>query len=51
VAALIAAELMAGAGAEDSGTGIGAALVQRVLDTHVREQLDALADLRIGLGD
>jgi hypothetical protein len=29
---------------------IGTALLQRVLETHVREQLDALADLRVGLG-
>jgi len=26
------------------------ALLQRVLETHVREQLDALADFRVSLG-
>ena len=29
---------------------IEAAIMQRVLETHVREQLEALADLRVSLG-
>ena len=29
---------------------IEAAILQRVLETHVREQLAALADLRVSLG-
>ncbi len=29
---------------------IEAAILQRVLETHVRQQLDALADLRVNLG-
>jgi hypothetical protein len=29
---------------------IEAAILQRVLETHVRAQLDALADLRVSLG-
>ena len=29
---------------------IGTGVLQRVLETHVRAQLDALADLRVSLG-
>ena len=29
---------------------IETAILQRVLESHVREQLDALADLRVSLG-
>jgi hypothetical protein len=50
VAALMAAQLAAEI---DGATGvpmvIEPALVQRVLEAHVREQLDALADLRVTL--
>jgi hypothetical protein len=37
---------------KQSGTPvmIEAAILQRVLETHVRAQLDALADLRVSLG-
>ncbi len=59
VAALMAAELTAEV-AQQSGTSarpeppvrpviIEAAILQRVLETHVRDQLDALADLRVSL--
>ncbi|MBJ6372744.1 hypothetical protein [Sedimentitalea arenosa] len=48
VAALIAADISA---EEEKTTGspvtLEAAILQRVLETHVREQLDALADLRV----
>ena len=50
VAALMAAQLSA---KMEAATGeavtIETAILQRVLETHVREQLDALADLRVGL--
>jgi hypothetical protein len=51
VAALMAAEVAAGV-EKQSGTPvmIEAAILQRVLETHVRAQLDALADLRVSLG-
>jgi hypothetical protein len=50
VAALMAAQLSA---ETESASGtpvlIETAILQRVLETHVREQLDALADLRVSL--
>jgi hypothetical protein len=50
VAALMAAQLSADM---ETATGepvtIETAILQRVLETHVREQLDALADLRVSL--
>ncbi|WP_322895685.1 MULTISPECIES: hypothetical protein [unclassified Yoonia] len=51
VAALMAAEIAAEL-EKQSGTPviIEAAILQRVLETHVRAQLDALADLRVSLG-
>ena len=51
VAALMAAEVAAEV-EKQSGkpVTIEAAIVQRVLETHVREQLGALADLRVSLG-
>ncbi|WP_323037704.1 hypothetical protein [Pararhodobacter sp.] len=51
VAALMAAQLSA---EMEKASGvpvmIETAILQRVLETHVREQLTALADLRVGLG-
>jgi hypothetical protein len=51
VAATMAAQLSA---EMETASGmpvtIGTAILQRVLETHVREQLDALADLRVSLG-
>ncbi|WP_050526774.1 hypothetical protein [Pseudorhodobacter aquimaris] len=51
VAALMAAEVAA---AVETRSGvpvmIDAAIMQRVLETHVRAQLEALADLRVSLG-
>lgn len=51
VAALMAAEVAAEV---EQQTGkpviIEAAILQRVLETHVRAQLDALADLRVSVG-
>jgi hypothetical protein len=51
VAALMAAEVAAEV-EKQSGQPviIEAAILQRVLETHVRAQLDALADLRVSLG-
>ena len=51
VAALMAAEVAAEV-EKQSGKPvmIEAAILQRVLETHVREQLSALADLRVSLG-
>jgi hypothetical protein len=51
VAALMAAQLSAEM-EKTSGVPmtIETAILQRVLETHVREQLDALADLRVSLG-
>ncbi|MDZ4135316.1 MAG: hypothetical protein U1D06_06935 [Paracoccaceae bacterium] len=51
VAALMAAEVALGV-EKQSGTPvmIEAAILQRVLEAHVRAQLDALADLRVSLG-
>jgi hypothetical protein len=51
VAALMAAQLAAEM-EKASGTPVTleTAILQRVLETHVREQLDALADLRVSLG-
>lgn len=51
VAALMAAEVAAEV-EQQSGEPvmIEAAILQRVLETHVRAQLDALADLRVSLG-
>jgi len=51
VAALMAAEVAAGVERQSGGpVMIEAAILQRVLETHVRAQLDALADLRVSLG-
>jgi hypothetical protein len=51
VAALIAAQLSAEMEkAQGTPVTIETAVLQRVLETHVREQLDALADLRVSLG-
>ena len=47
VAALMAAELTA---AFADGTDVEAAVMQKVLETHVRTQLDSLADIRSGIG-
>lgn len=47
VAALMASELAAALGAELT---VEAALMQKVLEAHVRAQLDSLADIRGGLG-
>ena len=47
VAALMASELAAAL--DEEGT-VEAALMQKVLETHVRAQLDSLADIRTGLG-
>ena len=50
VAALMAAELSADMEkASGVAVTIETAILQRVLETHVREQLDALADLRVSL--
>jgi hypothetical protein len=47
VAALMASELAAALGAEIT---VEAALMQKVLEAHVRAQLDSIADIRGGLG-
>lgn len=47
VAALMASELAAALGGEIT---VEAALMQKVLEAHVRAQLDSLADIRSGLG-
>jgi hypothetical protein len=47
VAALMASELAA---ALDEEVTVEAALMQKVLEAHVRAQLDSLADIRTGLG-
>jgi len=47
VAALMAAELTAALG---DGIEVEAALMQKVLEAHVRAQLDCLAGIRTGLG-
>ena len=51
VAALMAAQIAAEV-EKTSGTPvmIEAGILQRVLETHVREQIEALADLRVSLG-
>lgn len=51
VAALMAAEVAIEV-EKQTGTPISieAAILQRVLETHVRQHLDALADLRVSLG-
>jgi hypothetical protein len=46
-AALMAAELTAALG---DGIEVEAALMQKVLEAHVRAQLDSLAEIRTGLG-
>jgi hypothetical protein len=46
VAALMAAEI---SGALGTGIEVEAALMQKVLETHVRAQLDSLAEIRTGL--
>jgi hypothetical protein len=54
VAALMAADLTAEmekqSGTPERPTTIEVTILQRVLETHVRAQLDALADLRVSLG-
>jgi hypothetical protein len=51
VAALIAAQLSAEMErTQGAPVTIETAILQRVLETHVREQLDALSDLRVSLG-
>ena len=51
VAALMAAEVAAGVERQSGEpVTIETAILQRVLETHVRAQLDALADLRVCLG-
>ena len=51
VAALMAAEVAAEVEKQTAKPVIiEAAILQRVLETHVRAQLDALADLRVSLG-
>ena len=51
VAALMAAEVAAEVEKQTAKpVTIEAAILQRVLETHVRAQLDALADLRVSLG-
>lgn len=47
VAALMASELVATLG---DGITVEAALMQKVLEAHVRAQLDSLSDIRSGLG-
>ena len=47
VAALMASELTAALG---DGCEVEAALIQKVLEAHVRAQLDSLAEIRPGLG-
>ena len=47
LAALMASELAAALGEEVT---VEAALMQKVLEAHVRAQLDSLADIRSGLG-
>jgi len=51
VSALMAAELAAEVERQSGKpVGIEAGIMQRVLETNVREQLEALADLRVSLG-
>ncbi len=51
VAALIAAQVSAECeSASGVSLAIDTAIMQRVLEAHVREQLDALAELRVSLG-
>ena len=51
VAALMAAEVTAEVEKQKAGPVIiEAAILQRVLEAHVRQHLDALADLRVSLG-
>ena len=51
VAALMAAEVAAEVEKQtNKPVMIEAAILQRVLETHVREQLAALADLRVSMG-
>lgn len=51
VAALIAAQVSAECeSASGASVAIDTAIMQRVLEAHVREQLDALAELRVSLG-
>jgi hypothetical protein len=47
VAALMASELSAALGGEIT---VEAAVMQKVLETHVRTQLDSLAEIRTGVG-
>ena len=50
VAALMAAQIMAEVERQSGASvTIETAIMQRVLEAHVREQLDALADLRVSL--
>jgi hypothetical protein len=51
VAAMMAAQIMAEAEARTGkAVVIETAVMKRVLEAHIREQLDALADLRVSLG-
>ena len=51
VAALMAAQIMAEVERQSGASvTIETAIMQRVLEAHVREQLDALADLRVSFG-
>ena len=50
MAAEVAAEVEKQSGRPDQPVIIEAAILQRVLEAHVREQLAALADLRVSLG-
>ncbi|PRY23516.1 hypothetical protein CLV78_1045 [Aliiruegeria haliotis] len=51
VAALIAAQVSAECeSVSGASLAIDTAIMQRVLEAHVREQLDALAELRVSLG-
>ncbi|MCE8523462.1 hypothetical protein KBY30_20955 [Ruegeria pomeroyi] len=51
VAALMAAQISAEVERQTGASvTIETAILQRVLETHVRDQLDALADLRVSLG-
>ena len=50
MAAEVAAEVEKQSGRPDQPVIIEAAILQRVLEAHVRQHLDALADLRVSLG-
>jgi hypothetical protein len=50
VAALMASELTAAVGVAGGTGAVDTALMQKVLEAHVRDQLDSLAEVRPGLG-